>query len=124
MKKVLVGLALALTLSAFGGIQKAADAVAGSTQPTLQPDSRASFVRAYVNEETSLNWDGVPDSLIDDLGNAACSFVGTDLDEQEFTVLIDATMSELGISRDDAMDVLAAELTGYCPNTTIEGQAF
>jgi hypothetical protein len=121
MKRVLVGLALALTLSACGGIQKAADAVAN---PTLQSDSRASFVRAYVNEETSLNWDGVPDSVIDDGGNAACNVAGSDLDAQELSDLTNVTMSELGVSQDDAFDVLAAFLTAYCPNTTINGQAF
>ena len=127
VKKALVGLALAFTLSACGGIQKAADAVDNPTsaaQPTVQPDSRASFVRAYVNEETSLNWDNVPDSLIDDAGFEACAFAGTDLDAQELAVLTSTTMTELGVSQDDAFDVEAALITVYCPNTTIGGESF
>jgi hypothetical protein len=127
MKKVLVGLALALTLSACGGIQKTADTVGGSPQPvathTLQPDSRASFVRAYVNENTSLDWSNVPDSLIDKLGNETCSFAGSDLTKTEYFALRDVTMRELGVTGDEANVVLAALLTSYCPGTTIDGRA-
>jgi hypothetical protein len=121
VKKVLVGLALALTLSACGGIQKAADAVAGSTQATL---TQAESVREYVNENTSLDWSVLPDSLIDQLGTQACAIAGADLDQQEFTAILNVTVSELHISNDDAMDVMAALFTAYCPNMTIDGQAF
>jgi hypothetical protein len=121
MKKVLVGLALALTLSACGGIQKAADAVAGSTQATL---TQAESVREYVNENTSLDWSVIPDSLIDKLGTEICGIAGADLDQQEFNAILGVTTADLHVSDDDAMNVMAALFTAYCPNMTIDGQAF
>jgi uncharacterized protein YceK len=126
MKKVLVGLALALTLSACGGIQKAADAVAGTTSaPVTQATStQAEQVREWVNTHTTLDWTTVPDSLIDQLGNQACRVAGSDLDSMELNALVGVTVSELGVSNDDALDVLATLIYNYCPGTTINGQAF
>jgi hypothetical protein len=127
VKRVLVGLALALTLSACGGIQKAADAVndpSSVTQVAPVYQSHADFVREYVNENTSLNWDAVPDSMIDQAATLACQYAGADLSQAEFFALLGTTARELHISNDDASAVLAAFFAEYCPNTTIDGQAF